>query len=381
MTASPDQTPAPRLAALNLTDHPERGSQVGIVAKRTYTVRAGRCLIADEQVALVENPRLTDDDASLLHDLDIVLNRRQADVIGLGKARAPRKTRSFEVRVRVGSLDRRVFVFGDRRCWRAADGGLHFTDAEPTDEIDLDWTSAYGGLDEASLKMNGDPFEAFYTEAKQPYHPRFGLYTYPRNRVGKGYLVDASPEALEACSLPNLEEPLALLTPETIVVGRAGRWPAAPLVAGFGWLSYGWFPRMAQLGMPPPFDAALHPPTSFREVTLGVLHPNSIAPAIPLQKRLDLAAAQQSAVGMRVPEIVPGSDVEFMNIHRQSATWAFALPREIPTLALQMPGERPRLLEPKIRTLLIEPELDRLCLVWVGEHREPVPVGPGKHTQ
>ncbi|HXI58131.1 MAG TPA: DUF2169 domain-containing protein, partial [Polyangia bacterium] len=211
MTASPDQTQAPRLAAVNVTDHPERGSQVGIVAKRTYTVCAGRCVVADEQVALVEDARLSDDDAALLHDVDIVLNRRQADIIVLGKARAPRKTRSFEVRVRIGSLDRRVFAFGDRRCWRAADGRLQFSDAEPTDEIDLDWTSAYGGLDEASLKMNGDPFEAFYAEAQQPYHPRFGLYAYPRNRVGKGYLVEASPEALETCSLPNLEEPQALL--------------------------------------------------------------------------------------------------------------------------------------------------------------------------
>jgi hypothetical protein len=84
---------------------------------------------------------------------------------------------------------------------------------------------------------------------------------------------------------------------------------------------------------------------------------------------------------MRVAEIAPGADVELVNCHPQFEKWTFALSREVPTLALQMPGERPRLVEPKIRTLLIEPESNRICVVWVGEHREPIPVGPGKRAQ
>jgi hypothetical protein len=384
-TAAPatDAVPPPRLFALNITDHPDgKGSQVGIIAKRTYQVRAGRCFVADEQVPLVEVPRVTDDKVGLLHDMDIVLNRRQTDVVVIGKARPPRKQeRSFDLRVRVGMLDRSLRAFGDRRCVRTADGRLRFSEPEPIEEIEVGWGAAYGGVDEEARKRHGDPIEGFCKEAGQPYDPRFGLYAYPRNRAGKGYLVELTAEALDACAPPNLEDPRLLLTPETLAVGRPDRWPLGAPVAALGWLNYNCFPRSAMVGMPPHFDAASCPAASFFEVAMGVLNPNSIAPQMALPKRFDLAAAQQSAIGMRAPEIAPGAPVELLNLNPQLPSWTFALPREMPSLALQMPDQKAVALEPKIRTVLLEPELERLCIVWVGEHREPAPVGPGKRKQ
>lgn len=91
MTNAPEMMPLPRVSALNVTDHPDKGSQVGVIAKRTYLVRGGRCVAADEQAALVEEPQMSEDDSELLHDFDIGLNRRQADVIVQGKAHPPRK--------------------------------------------------------------------------------------------------------------------------------------------------------------------------------------------------------------------------------------------------------------------------------------------------
>lgn len=380
MTNAPDQPSQPRVCALNVVDHPDGGSQVGVVAKRTYLIRGGRCAVADEQVALVEAPRMSDDDSELLHDFDVALNRRQTDVIVLGKAHPPRKERSFEVRVRVGPLDRRLLVFGDRKVWRDSIGRLRFTDAEPVEELDLGWSSAYGGIDAIAWKVHGDPLEAFSKDAGQPFNPRFGTYAYPRNRTGKGYLIEASHEALAACALPNLEDPARLLSPERLAIGHPQRWPDGPPVAGLGWLSYASFPRTAMLGLPPPYDVAACPPEAFWEVKLGLLKAKSIAPVAPLQERFDLGAAQESAVGMRIADLAPGAMVELQSCHPKLAAWTFALPREVPTLALQMPDQRPIAPEPKIRTLLIEPELDRICVVWVAEHREPSPVGPGKQT-
>lgn len=336
-------------------------------------------MVADEQEPLVEVPTTTNDEVILTHDLDTVLNRKQVDIIVVGKARTAAPARSFDIRVRLGGLERQLRVFGPRRCYRAA-GQLRFSEPEPVNEIDVDWTSAYGGVDFVALKKNGDPIEAFCKDQKQPYDPHFGLYAYPRNRAGKGFLIEAADEALEACALPNLEDPKHLLSPERLAVGRYDRWPGAPMVAGLGWLSYSWFPRCAMLAMPPPYDPTACPPASFPEVTAGLLNPKSIAPIAPLHERFDINAAQQSAIGMRVNELAPGAPVELVNLHREKASWAFALPSEAPQMLLQVPGQAAAPLAPKIRTVFIQPELNRVSLVWVGEHREASPVGPGKQA-
>src|SRR5262249_51753446 len=147
-------------------------------------------------------------------------------------------------------LHRRVRVFGDRHCERDARGELCFTPPEPAPKVPLGWESAYGGLDRAARQKFGDPAEALAKEAVLPVDPRFGLFGYPRNPLGKGYLIEPTPEALAACTLPNLEDPQRLLTPQTLPRRSALLWPQGPPVAGFGWLSYNFFPRSAQIGLP-----------------------------------------------------------------------------------------------------------------------------------
>jgi hypothetical protein len=363
-----------------VVDHPARGSQVGIIAKRTYRVVGQRCVVLDEQVPIVEIPRLSEDQAMLLHDVDGVLNRQEVDVVIEGKARVLRPTPSFDLRLRVGNLDRKLRVFGTRVCYRGPGGRLRFSDPTPIEEVPLDWTSAYGGFDSVALARHGDPLEGFCAEAKKPYNPRFGRYAYPRNRAGKGYLIEATDEALERCGLPSIEEPLQLLSPDRLAIGSPDRWPAGPFVAGLGWLSYGNFPRSAMLGVPSPYDATACPPASFFEVTVKALNVESIAPHAPLQQRFDLRSAQQAALGMRTPSVAPGAPVSIVNAHPQKASWDFTLARETPVLAIQMPGGRPISLDAKIRTVFVQPELDRVSVVWVGEHREATPVGPGKRS-
>jgi hypothetical protein len=167
---------------------------------------------------------------------------------------------------------------------------------------------------------------------------------------------------------------------EGLAIGSPDKWPKAPFVGAVGWLSYANFPRAAMLGMPSPYDFAACPPTSFIEVKVGAMNADSIAPAIAMEKRLDLRVAQQSALGMRVPRISPGAAVNLVNAHPKRAAWEFTLARETPLLALQMPGAKAVALEPKIRTVFLQPELDRVSIVWVGEHQEQTPVGPGKRA-
>jgi Uncharacterized protein conserved in bacteria (DUF2169) len=372
----------PRLFALNVVDHPEAGSTVGIIAKRTYTLRRGICEVAEEQLALVEVPAMNDDASMLLHDLDTVLNRSAVDVIVTGHAYPPRTgLQAFDASVRVGSLQRQLRVFGERRCDRAHSGRARFRDAGEIEPVDLAWSSAYGGADPVTARLRGDPIERFCSEHGQPYNPCFGSFAYPRNRAGKGYLVEASDEALAACMLPQLEDPAQLLTPETLAVGRPDWWPAGPPVAALGWLSYNYFPRAAMVGLVPYVDAERFPADSLFEVQSDVLPAKSIAAVMPLAERVTIAVAQQAAVGMRCPDLpAAGAAVVLENLHPRSSTLSFQLPAERPQLLLQLPAAEPIELEAKIRTVHIEPDYDRISFVFVGEHQEPAFVGSGKRA-
>jgi hypothetical protein len=106
---------APKTVAMNITDNFHGGSQVGVIAKRTYHVQGARCVPADEQVALVEVPRVAEDHSAMLHDVDISLNRALVDAIVTAKAYPPHPgTTRFDVSVRIGALERRLLAIGDR---------------------------------------------------------------------------------------------------------------------------------------------------------------------------------------------------------------------------------------------------------------------------
>lgn len=110
----------------------------------------------------------------------------------------------------------------------------------------------------------------------------------------------------------------------------------------------------------------------------GELNPECLVPRAALPKRFNLGVAQQSAMGMRVAGVAPLARVELRNLHPREPVWAFNLSEERPRLFMQLPDEAGVELEPEIRTVLIEPELNRICVTWVGEHQVPAPVGPGK---
>ncbi|WP_394844463.1 DUF2169 domain-containing protein [Pendulispora brunnea] len=357
---------------------------MGVIAKRTYVVQADRCVPADEQFALVEEPQFTEDSSVLVHDSDLVLNRRRADVIVTGHAYAPNgRATIFDAHVRLGELDRRLRIFGDRQCRLDYSGRVQFSPPAVVETVALDWTAGYGGADLVALARHGDPTREITEAAGGAYDPRYGLFAYPRNPAGRGYVTEATSDALEACRLPNLEVPTWLLTPETLCVGTFTRWPAGPPVAGVGWLSYNYFPRTAMLGLPPlVYDDAEFAPSNFLEVRAGIVRsPDVVAPDSTVAQRLDLGAAQGAALGMQLSRIWPGSAVELLHLHPRQPLWRFALAEEMPRIALQMPDEPVAELTPEIRTVEIHPDRDLVCVVWVAQHRTSLPVGPGKFAK
>jgi hypothetical protein len=375
MSPPPAEPPPPRLSAALAGVHREGAFIFGVAAKRTYLVGSS-CSIAPEQIALVEAPIYSAEDGILEHDADVVLQREQCDVIVQGHAYAPGR-RSFEIRIRVGDLVRDMIAFGDRRLEPTATGGIRFSSPEPFEKLPLRWENAYGGVDMITRAVIGDPFAEMAADEGIPHDPRYGLYAYPRNPVGKGYLVEPTREAIEACRLPNFEDPRQLLTPETVARWDFMRWPTGPIVAATGWLSHNYFPRTVQLGMPPaPYNDAELKPEDFFEVAAGIVHARTVEHMTSMRDRIDPRAVQQSALGMRIPELDAGAAIELLNLHPRQPSWRFRLPGEVPQLAYRLPGRNVERLHPRIRTVLLEPDLDRVTLVWAGETRVDLPITP-----
>jgi hypothetical protein len=334
--------------------------------------------LAPEQVPLVEEPLYDEKRAVLIHDADVLLNRRKTDVVVQGHVYPTGGRTPFDFGVQVGSLLRMARAFGPRRVApHPATGRPRFSAPGSIEKIPLTWESAYGGVDLVMRAEVGDPFEAPIKEAGGEPDPRFGLYAYPRNPVGRGYVIEPSKAAFEACELPLLEDPESFITPDNLVRGDFVRWPEGPAVAGFGWLSYAFFPRSALLGVKPlVYDGENIPPSGFREVKRGDMHDAAVRSERPMTERLGIAVAQASAIGMRTNAVAPGDVVALHGLHPRELRWTFRVPSEKPSMHIRFSGEKPITLPPPlIRTVLIEPDEDRLTLIWTAELQVPAPPG------
>lgn len=374
---SPGSSSAPpRVSAAVVRQRKEGGWLFGVVAKRTYQIEHGRCRVAAKQVPLVEEPELDPDADRLLHDSDLIITRAATDVIVAGTARSQRPQAHFSVSIRVGELSRELLVFGERRLELDRSGRAAFSPAVPVTEVPLTWDEAYGGVDHVGLEEIGDPFVTAAAASDAPIPPTASLYAYPRNPFGKGYLIEPSPAAVDSCRLPRLEHPWSRITPETIVRRHFVTWPKAPIPAGTGWLGYQVFPRTAQLGLPPPlYDEAAIRPEDFHEVQTRVLAARALDTDVPLGERLDVAGlSQAAAVGMRAPELVPGAPVRLTQLHPTEPAWSFNLAADVPRMAYRLPGQSADVLVPRMRCLVLEPDADRVTMLWVGTRPLDVPL-------
>jgi hypothetical protein len=357
-----------RVTAVLLAADPEARWRIGVVGKRTYSVMDGCLVEAPQQVALVEAPTLAEDGLQLGHDTDLILRKSMVDVVVLGHVYPHESHHRCTASVRVGALHRTMVATGDRRLERDAHGRVRFTPPAAFERISLTWDRAYGGHDAAALAAHGDPTETLRREAGLDPGPNFGLYAYPRNPAGRGYLVELSDAAIETCRLPNLEDPSYLLTPERLVYGNSLAWPGGPVPVSMSWLPYSFFPRMTLLGfLPPLFDNVAFPAREFPEVRAGVLEERSLAENVPAALLYDPSATQGSAPGMRVAQVRVGDMVELVGLHPRIARWRFSLAVRPPRMLIQLQGDPPQELHASIRTVLLEPDHDRVCLVWVGE--------------
>jgi hypothetical protein len=307
--------PTPLRAALAILPDRHGVDALIVTAKGTFDIAPAPALSAEQapcELADVHSgePGLS----SLICAGEMHLPKPGTDVVLVGHAHAPggRPVESFDVRVRVGPLEKVVRVFGDR-AWKAGIWGTSITAPAPFVSMPLVYERAFGGT--------------------LPAEAEGGAAAEERNPVGVGFRGGRRPARMDGTPLPNLEDPRALL-----------RKPGdAPAPAGFGCIAPSWLPRRRYAGT---YDErwrkerAPYLPADFDPRYFHVAHPDLVHPtALRGDERVEVDNA--SARG----------------------TLRFGLPGLAATGSVRIAG-RTADLRFALETVTIEPDRDRFTLVW-----------------
>lgn len=350
---------------------------LAVTAKRTYRVRStGRCVPADEQVPIVAEPAV--DDGLLLADVDVFSFKPGTDVVVTARAHAPGGSAVPELVAGATVAGRTISlrVVGRRRVVRRG-GAWAFSDPEPFTSSALDWREAYGGIDGPSREKVDPPFLAPLQQASRYDLKLATRAAYPRNPVGKGYVLEDRPE-LEGLELPTVEDPEDPLTPGRLVVGHPDAWTRQPRPAGLGWVNYGWFPRSAFLGLD---RVALPPGTSpsgarVVEVDRGWA-PADVLTGRPLEVRFHEKAGNGAPPPFVFePHLSGREEVTLTNLDPRAPSLTFELPGERPRIAIRPLGEGEREAPAKLMSVLVDATRRLVSLVWAGVVLPRLPHAP-----
>jgi len=352
---------------------------LSVIAKRTYDVLSdGRLIPAAETLPLVRDPEPDAANPRRLHrDSDVYALKPLTDVVVRGHAYG-RGQRAFMATVQVGAVRKEVLVIGDRRVTLAAAGRLIVSDPSPIERIPLRYDRAYGGIDEVAHRRAPDPLQALERYLGTAVDPVFSSpFAYPRNFAGVGYLIEATPAAVEPLVMPNLEDPLDRLTADRLAVGVPGRWPLMPLPQAFDWTDPGTFPRMAYMGIVHDHDPIAAP---VAEVARGFAPADVLEPK-PIAEKAGPRWANGASLGLQLAHLRGGEEVVMAGVHPQQPVWRLRLPRARPDIRTDGRNGQLTATDPVIHTVDIEPDLSRVSLVWRGHAPARRVYAPAELTQ
>lgn len=288
-----------------------------VVVKATYDVAPdGSTSLAKEQTPPVVAATYTGEPgrSSLAHETDMLPPKPATDVLVRGFAHAPggQPSTEFQAGLALGGLRKVLTIRGDRRWEMSLARVVRLGPMTPVVRVPLLWERAHGGFDDR------DP---------DPARQRMD----PRNPAGTG--VAAKPEHLVGLPVASFEYPGKDVT----TVGPAG----------FGPIACHWKPRVDYGGT---YDAAWF---------------ESRKPLLPLdfdERYHQCAPADQQLAGG-----LPSNARLLLHNLSPRGTLSILLPRvalrftTLFTKAARQPHLHHR---GKLNTILAEPELDRLTLVW-----------------
>lgn len=342
---------------------------LSLIVKRTYIINNdGTCSLAEEQDPITEQLESNSENNEIVtHDTDLYPFKPFTDVIVKGKARTAIRSSSFLAAVEIANLKLDLRIQGNRKVYKKDNGIYAFSEAEFIDEVPLEYTYSYGGKDVLAEK----PFREKITNKESYKHisdlvdPFEGSpYRYPRNPVGKGYIVTPHDETIENLELPNIEDPNNLLTSDNFICDEPFKWYKMPVPVCTDWVCPGWFPRIAYFGiypLPKGLDENIYEIKSKWTDTAVLNSTNDIR-----KSQFSFRACNGASLGLQAKYLQGGEQCRLTNIHPNKKEFIFQLPKEQPKIKVD--GRNGRLLTtaPVMHSVIIEPDQKKLSIVWCG---------------
>ena len=285
--------------------------------KITFDLATGTPRLATSQAMFLASDIYWGEPAttSLRAAADLTLLKPFTDVLLSGRAIARGgPVQAMEVALAVGPVAQRLFVVGER-VWQRAGDSWRASAPRAFERMPLRWELAYGGVSR--------PSSDHVPESE------------PRNPVGRGFVAswDTEPEGVP---LPCIEDPAARVqTPFE-----------RPCPVGVAPVSPGWADRARYAGT---YDAAWQA---------------SRAPFLPLD--FDPRYFQVAPPRLVTPVRLEGGEPVVLEGVTSLSRLEFELPRPDLQLAFDFAG-RHIAAAPLLDTVLIEPDLARLQMVWRAE--------------
>lgn len=292
-----------------------------VIVKGTWRInRDGTLSVAEEQVPVRFEPLYSDDPASssLIHDTDIILEKPGTDCILLGHAWAPKVgVESVDVTFAVGPVRKTVRVFGER-IWMKCLGMVSMSRAAPFEKIPLVWELAFGGAD---------------ATWPDPKNHEFCL----ENPVGRGILAKRTKQEIDGLRLPNMEDPTHPIR----------KTDDRPRPMGFGPIPPHWQPRAKYAGT---YD------DHWRKYV------NPLPP-----EDMDSRFHSSAPPGLMSNRHLSGTEQVLVANASRNGRLEFTLPGIAPRVSVAI-GATVHELKMQLDTLMVEPDEERLVLVWRGRH-------------
>tara|TARA_R110002049_G_scaffold68863_2_gene178343 strand:- start:2644 stop:3795 length:1152 start_codon:yes stop_codon:yes gene_type:complete len=354
---------------------------LSVIAKRTYQINLnGSCTLHEDQESIIEDYVMNEEiDGLFEQDIDVYPLKPMTDVVLKGKARSIKEVENFSASIEIGKLGMHYSIFADRKVYKAEGKEYLFQYENKISEIPLSYTHAYGGKDldaEKSLRDIIEAEESFKYTSEVLDILAGSPYRYPRNPLGKGYIVEPTESTLASLELPNIENPYQLLSPENFICKNVLEWYKMPVPVCTDWLHPGWFPRVAYFGsytIPEGMDENISEIKN-KWASESLLNSNPD----PNVSVLDFRACNGASLGLQSNHLTGGQQCRLVNIHPQKQEFVFTIPKEIPIIKID--GRNGKLIntDPVLQTILIEPELNRLTLVWRGSGKALRPYAPSE---
>jgi hypothetical protein len=320
---------------------------LAVLVKRSYRIiPGGPCTRAEDDCPLVSGDVFWEDPmtSSVRHESDLVPFKLATDVVLNGTAYAPggRASQTFPISLQIGTRRKVIQVVGDRRASYADGGPPVITEPSQIMSMELRYERAYGGTD-------------VYSDARTP-------YPYPRNPLGRGFVVANTSNSLKDIALPNLEDPSSPLAAVPLCLGEYVQWPSCPLPAGLGWFPKVWRPR-AELAGILPLDRPVE--QQLRQAYAKLLPADLRGPYLKHGLRdMDFRFFNGASEGLAFPFLQGGETITTENLS-PDGTVTFELPAERPHVGLDI-GDGIQEPEVVMQTVMIRMEDQALDLVWRG---------------